>query len=308
MVQFDNLQVAIEYSKIYGVPFQAVETKGEVRFTRGGYDTIGNMERDSDLFIDDIDWSSDSSGAFYAKVADGYKVKLIVETDNHKYFQDNVKNSTPSKNDVELEKSGLGFDSKMTVILFGGDYISLDIDEEHSGIYRFRLNLNGQNYNVNDPEKIDDETWVRLVYARLENGTEDEMKITAKDFDDTELEEIDFDITTDPDPVILPPAPVIVPTPTTPKPFEVHTMYDCKTGDEYTANTQEEHDSYAELGYVHSMDECPMPSNGMSWKGVLIIGAVVVGIVLLLRFARNSRASSSESFTKSPSDGGSSVE
>ena len=119
------------------------------------------------------------------------------------------------------------------------------------------------------------------------------------------MAEFDFDNTTNPDPVILPPPPVIVPTP---KPFEVHTMYDCKTGDEYTANTQEEHDSYAELGYVHSMDECPIPSNGMSWKGVLIIGAVVVGIVLLLRFARNSRASDSSNSTKSPSDGGSSVE
>tara|TARA_R110001599_G_scaffold133697_1_gene311249 strand:- start:2389 stop:3264 length:876 start_codon:yes stop_codon:yes gene_type:complete len=291
MVQFDNLQVAIEYSKIYGVPFQAVRTEGETRFVRKRYDSRGNMEEDSDLFVDDIDWSSDPSGAFYAKVADGYKVKLIVETDNHKYFEDEVKNSTPSKNDLTVRRSGLGFDSEMTVTLFGGDYISLDIDEEHSGIYRFRLNLNGENYNVNDPDKIDDETWVRLVYARLEDGTEEEIKITAKDFDDTKMAEIDFDIKTDPDPV-----------------FEVHTMYDCKTGDEYTANTQEEHDSYTELGYVHSMDECPMPSNGMSWKGVLIIGAVVVGIVLLLRFARNSRESSSESFTKSPSDGGSSVE
>jgi len=305
MVQFDNLQVAIQYSKLYGVPFQAIETKGEVRFTRGGYDTTGIMERDSDLFLDDIDGSSKPSGAFHGRVSQGYKVKLIVETDNHKYFQDNVKNSTPSKNDVELKKTGFGFDSEMTVILYGGDYISLDIDEEHSGIYRFRLNLNGVNYNVNNPEKINDETWLRLVYARLENGTEEEMKITAKDFDDTELQEIDFDITTDPNPVILPPAPVIVPTP---KPFEVHTMYDGDTGDEYTANTQLEHDTYAELGYVDSKDECEIKSNGMSWKGVLIISAVVVGIVLLLRFARNSRASSSESSTKSPSDGGSSVE
>tara|TARA_R100000908_G_scaffold65323_1_gene54293 strand:- start:966 stop:1865 length:900 start_codon:yes stop_codon:yes gene_type:complete len=299
MVQFDNLQVAIEYSKTYGVPFQAVQTKGEVRFTRGRYDTKGNMEEDSDLFVDDIDWSSEPSGAFYAKVADGYKVKLVVETDNHKYFQDNVKDSTPSKNDVEIRTSNL-FDSEMTVILYGGDYISIDIDEEHSGIYRFRLHLNGQNYNVNNPDKIDDETWVRLVYARLENGTEDEIKITAKDFDDTELAEIDFDTTNPPPPPPPPPPPS--------KPFEVHTMYDCATGDEYTANTQEEHDAYAELGYVHSMDECPIPSNGMSWKGVLIIGAVVVGIVLLLRFARNSRASDSSNSTKSPSDGGSSVE
>ena len=35
-----------------------------------------------------------------------------------------------------------------------------------------------------------------------------------------------------------------------------HSMYDCKTGDEYIANTEEEHNEYAALGYVHDMGEC----------------------------------------------------
>tara|TARA_B110000902_G_scaffold225558_1_gene263643 strand:- start:313 stop:759 length:447 start_codon:yes stop_codon:yes gene_type:complete len=35
-----------------------------------------------------------------------------------------------------------------------------------------------------------------------------------------------------------------------------HSMYDCKTGKEYIANTEEEHNDYAALGYVHDMNEC----------------------------------------------------
>ncbi len=35
-----------------------------------------------------------------------------------------------------------------------------------------------------------------------------------------------------------------------------HSMYDCKTGIEYIANTEEEHNDYADLDYVHDMNEC----------------------------------------------------
>ena len=34
-------------------------------------------------------------------------------------------------------------------------------------------------------------------------------------------------------------------------------MYDCETGDEYVAYTQEDHEKFAALGYVHDIDtEC----------------------------------------------------
>ncbi len=35
-----------------------------------------------------------------------------------------------------------------------------------------------------------------------------------------------------------------------------HYMYDCETGERYTANNQMEHDEYDSLGYVHSLNEC----------------------------------------------------
>jgi len=47
----------------------------------------------------------------------------------------------------------------------------------------------------------------------------------------------------------------------TPKAKYPHSMYDCATGEEYTANTEAEHQAFADLGYVHKMSECPMPES-----------------------------------------------
>ena len=47
----------------------------------------------------------------------------------------------------------------------------------------------------------------------------------------------------------------------TPKAKYPHSMYDCATGKEYTANTEAEHQAFADLGYVHKMSECPMPED-----------------------------------------------
>ena len=47
----------------------------------------------------------------------------------------------------------------------------------------------------------------------------------------------------------------------TPKAKYPHPMYDCSTGEEYTANTPEEHQAFADIGYVHKISECPMPDS-----------------------------------------------
>ena len=66
-----------------------------------------------------------------------------------------------------------------------------------------------------------------------------------------------------PSPVEPPPTtdPVVDPPTDPPQDFEIHTMYDCETGDEYVAYTQEDHERYAALGYVHDMSECKMPED-----------------------------------------------
>ncbi len=281
MVQFTSLRLACEFSSSNQKPFSSWEKAGDTKWVNGMGQRqtkkaiVGEGELKNDiLFLNDHDISTKQSGAFYCKVAKGYKVTLRILTDNNNYFEDNTKNSkAAAKNALQTRSANL-FDSEMFVTMFEDDYLSIDIDEEESGIYRYRLRLNDEFVNVKDPDRINDETWIKLEEARLADGSDQEIVIDDTDFvkqdqlydEDGNL--IDDDITDDIDII----------------------------------------DGQKAKELIEEEEEKKKESNGMSWKGVLIIGAVVVGIVLLLRFARNSRASSGESSTKSPSDGGSSGE
>ena len=65
-------------------------------------------------------------------------------------------------------------------------------------------------------------------------------------------------------------------------------MYDCKTGEEYIANTEEEHNDYAALGYVHDMDVCNNNENaakavkaiGYGLGAIAIAGVATTGIIV----------------------------
>jgi len=67
-----------------------------------------------------------------------------------------------------------------------------------------------------------------------------------------------------------------------------HSMYDCKTGEEYIANTEEEHNDYAALGYVHDMDECNnnedaakvVKAIGYGLGAIAIAGVATTGIIV----------------------------
>ena len=267
MAIFDNFYYAYKSSKKSGVPFSNIEMKGDwdwVIKASGTANTVRDApEERKAIKLKDIDITTKKSGALTLTVAENYQARIKIVTQNHKYFSDNMK-TAPAKNQVNIQSTGLGYDERMELILFGGDYISIDVDEEHTGIYRFRVQLNDQFYNIEDPDKVDDEVWVELIEARLIEGTAEEEEIDDDNFiDDEEGGEI---------------------------------IYDDDLFDEGESEQEEEEE-----------EEEKKESNGMSWKGVLIIGAVVVGIVLLLRFARNSKASG-ESSTKSSSDGGSSGE
>ena len=286
MVVFDNLYYAVENSEALGFPFSNWQVKGKHHYwsIKAGYHTGTDApEKRKAIKLDDRDIALGKSSALTFTIADGYKARIKVYTENDKYFSDNTK-STPSKNDVDI-KTELLFDESIELVMFEGDYLSIDIDEEHSGIYRYRLHLGNKNYNINDPKKINDEVWVELIEARLIDGGENEPKFGDEDIiitpnNETIITGSNEDTDGDGIPDYLDYDPL---DPT------VQTIEDVEEEEEEEEEEKKE-------------------SNGMSWKGVLIIGAVVVGIVLLLRFARNSRASDSSNSTKSPSDGGSSVE
>ena len=46
-----------------------------------------------------------------------------------------------------------------------------------------------------------------------------------------------------------------------------HVMYDCETGNAYTAYNEADHLKYAKRGYVHSMSECDMNGGGNGGNG-----------------------------------------
>ena len=78
----------------------------------------------------------------------------------------------------------------------------------------------------------------------------------------------------------LPVRPVTPIDPITDPVFKVHPMYDCETGTKYMAYTQEDHERYAALGYVHDLSECELPPNGgsngdnslLETAGVFVVG------------------------------------
>ena len=67
-----------------------------------------------------------------------------------------------------------------------------------------------------------------------------------------------------------------------------HSMYDCKTGDEYIANTEEEHNEYAALGYVHDMNMCNNNENsanavkaiGYGLGAIALVGLATTGLIV----------------------------
>jgi len=270
MAIFTNLYYAYQSSKKNDYPFSKMEMKGDWDWVIKASGTTNTVRKSPEernaIKLNDIDITTKKSGALTLTVAEGYQARFKIVTQNHKYFTENMK-TAPAKNQVTIQPTGLGYDERMELILFGGDYISIDVDEEHSGIYRFRVQLNDQFYNIEDPEKVNDEVWVELLEAREIDGDSEEEIIDDGNFID--------DGTNDGGEII----------------------FDGDGDGDGDGDDDDDDD-----------DDDDKESNGMSWKGVLIIGAVVVGIVLLLRFARNSKASDSSNSTKSPSDGGSSGE
>ena len=285
MAIFDNLFEAYESSRITGIPFSNFEIKGsegaassdQWYWTRG----ITRQQASSDankkwLHLQDSDTWNDS-GAVNITVAQGYKAEFEIYTENKKYFTDNIEND----DDVKITSEGLfGGDEKIKFTLKNGDYLSIDIDEEWSGIFRFRLVIDGVVVNKSDPEKINDETWIRLVEARLINEPPQEQEAQVANVEgDGTIVVVDNQATytgsnedTDGDGI-----PDYLDT--DPNDPTVNTLL----GGNGSGNGS---------GGSGSEDEEP---EGFTMQGILIMAAVVIGIALLFRFARRSNSTKSGS-------------
>ena len=196
-------------------PFKALEIKGD----RTGSDANVYLDWEGTgmVQLNDNDTFGESA-AMYFKIGDNWRAKVGVLTNRGDYFTDNLKNSFLDTDYVEVQEVGLlsqssiatamGFadtlldtqlnaESAMAVAMTGGDYMSIDIDEEFSGIYRFRLKINGSFRNTDNPDEMDDNTWVALLklehYEELGTGSDSDIDNDQSVLDPFNDDDIVFD-------------------------------------------------------------------------------------------------------------------
>ena len=147
------------------------------------------------------------SGAVTVTMAEGWTATWFLYSENADFFSDNTKNALAAEAQIKTE---LIYDESLEITLSSGDYFSLDVDEEHAGIFRFRLKKDGVFVNIEDPENPNNEVFIAMKDASY--------------------------------------SPPIT--------FTSHLMFDCATGQSYTADDQATHDRLAALGFVHDLSEC----------------------------------------------------
>lgn len=125
------------------------------------------------LGITDNDFLGDSGGVKLV-VKDGYRVRLRIMTQNRGYFEDNIPNldevsvsglETYKLADAEAfnQKTNYADTEKISIDLFGGDSVEIDIDSEVSGISRFSIRKNGTQVVKGAPQEINDETFLAII-------------------------------------------------------------------------------------------------------------------------------------------------
>jgi hypothetical protein len=151
--------------------------------------TLGLSNHDGD----GPDGESNKSGAAEILIRDGFQVQLTIEWENKgkdDFHDDLVKDvSTSDKGVLGLTGSQSADKSSLTVLMKGGDKLSIDIDGDWSGTANFFLKVQGSELIHNTGKIIDDEVWITLdgVWYDTENpptGDDKERKEKKMTLDD----------------------------------------------------------------------------------------------------------------------------
>lgn len=225
-----------------GFPFSEFRIEGKYAFKNTGdafqlfvRDENGNDIDDKEyLKLEDKDTPfGKPSGAVKLVVAKDWRVKLWIGTDNNNYWDDN------SELENLVQRDGLDRQDVIIVTLDGNDddYLSIDIDQQFSGINNFRLRSGGVMRNDSQTKDINDEVRIAILSAEhyeelqdevqgpLEEGGEGDIDNDGvKDKDDADPYDPDIqeegDVDDDPvltdDDDFVPPPPPPPPTPPTP--------------------------------------------------------------------------------------------
>jgi len=160
---------AISISKTDGMPFKTV---------RGPKDQYTWQDSGKLLKLHENTFSS--SGALHLRVAEGWRVAFRIATENTDYFQDNIreeyvvegdKGDTPDHNEVDevfvYEDKEFWQENQSNVLftLYEDDYLSVDVDGDHSNIANFSLNKGTVAYDVSTDREMSDDTFIRMIKA-----------------------------------------------------------------------------------------------------------------------------------------------
>ena len=126
------------------------------------------------LKLIDSDFTADSGAVYFECPAD-MQIDLRFTTESNEY-NDKIAAEIPQEYDYtgdksraegdEIVKEWFGGDANVArafrVTMNAGDRLSVDVDEEHAGIYKFRLRIDGQIYELQRGLKIDDEVFINI--------------------------------------------------------------------------------------------------------------------------------------------------
>ena len=146
------------------VPFSNMIVGG----TDTSYTSFGSVLLDNN---DDI-IGSDKSGFFKVVLKDGWMAKIDVRTENENYFYDNITGPT-ERSLLDFGDSPAGsWDEQISFTLAaGGDYLSIDIDNESSDVGQFTVVIDGTKYTVDSPYVMNNEAkvWLEDVWYFVDN-------------------------------------------------------------------------------------------------------------------------------------------
>ena len=140
------------------------------------------------LVLKDYDNDSKKSGAVEIDIRNGYQVKLQIELTNSNHGKDFKEDHWGGwgTNDTDgvLGKTEL----TTTVLMKGGDKLSIDIDDEWGGTTKFYLKVQG-NSIVSSDELVNDQVKITLLGVWAEGGATDNGGNTGGDNTDDSTED-----------------------------------------------------------------------------------------------------------------------
>ena len=130
------------------------------------------------LYDDDTPWGESSAAKIRCAV--GWKIELVLSTDNNNYWTDNTEGLTTWTGRPALANR----QDYARVTLEGGDWVSVDIDSEFSKIANLTIMEGGIERSINSPDNVNDE--VRIIAKRIWHYEELQDEVQGPIFQDEE--------------------------------------------------------------------------------------------------------------------------